>query len=199
LRKVLIVSAALAIVAPIFASDAVAEDLGPKQVKYEFRNFSSPPDVLNCTFATYISNFPAPELVSVLFRVDAKPSENMMFFSITTDVGEEIYQSGKPSFVQKIPIDQAEFLSNDFDSLGRLHSTLDDGGVLQSTADPEVFPTLLLDFQSGQFTIRFRRQGSASMRGYVVGSPVSDTAAASAQFGECVTNILALFAGGGGK
>jgi hypothetical protein len=177
----------------MLAQAAVAEDIKPKQVEYAFRDYSSSPDVRNCSLAAYISNFPAPELVSVLFRVDASHSKNLMFFSITTDVGEQIYQSGKPSSIRKVPIDQAEFLSDGFDSLGRLHTTLDDGGVQQSTNDAEVFPILLLDFQSGHFTIRFRRQGSDAIRGYTVSSSMSDTIAASTQFGDCVKKILTLF------
>ena len=177
----------------MFAQAAVAEDIKPKQVEYTFRDYSSSPDVQNCSLAAYISNFPAPELVSVLFRVDASHSKNVMFFSITTDVGEQIYQSGKPSSIRKVPIDQAEFLSDGFDSLGRLHTTLDDGGVQQSTNDAEVFPVLLLDFQNGHFTIRFRRQGSDAIRGYAVSSSMSDTIAASTQFGDCVKKILTLF------
>ena len=124
----------------MFAQAAVAEDIKPKQVEYTFRDYSSSPDVQNCSLAAYISNFPAPELVSVLFRVDASHSKNVMFFSITTDVGEQIYQSGKPSSIRKVPIDQAEFLSDGFDSLGRLHTTLDDGGVQQSTNDCRGLP-----------------------------------------------------------
>jgi hypothetical protein len=177
----------------LFAPGAVAEDLKPNQVQYAFRNYSSSPEVLNCSLAVYISNFPAPELVSVLFRVDASRPKNVMFFSITTDVGEQLYKGGQPSTIRTVPIDQAEFLSDDFDSLGRLHTTLDDGGVQQSTNDAEVFPILLLDFQSGHFTIRFRRKGSDAIRGYAVSSSMSDTTAASTQFRDCVTKILTLF------
>jgi hypothetical protein len=74
----------------MFAQGAVADDIKPKQVQYAFKDYSSSPDIPNCTFAAYISNFPAPELVSVLFRVDASRPKNVMFFSITTDVGARL-------------------------------------------------------------------------------------------------------------
>jgi hypothetical protein len=192
-RKLFFAAKTLMTLVLMFAQGAVAEDIEPKQVQYAFRDYSSSPDIRNCSLAAYISNFPAPELVSVLFRVDASRPKNIMFFSITTDVGEQLYQGSKPSSIRKVPIDQAEFLSDEFDSLGRLHTTLDDGGVQQSTNDAEVFPILLLDFQSGRFTIRFRRQGSDAIRGYAVRSSMSDTTAASTQFRDCVTKILILF------
>lgn len=196
MRKLFFVTTSLVALVLLFAQHgAIAEDITPKQVQYAFRDYSSPPDVPNCTFAAYISNFPAPELVSVLFRVDASRQQHVMFFSITTDVGERLYQNGKPSSIRKVPIDQAEFVSDGFDSLGRLHTMLDDGGVQQSTNDAEVFPVLLLDFQSGHFTIRFRRQGSDAIRGYEVSSPMSDTVAASTQFGDCVKRMLAFLGG----
>jgi len=179
----------------VFAQGAAAEDIAPKQVQYEFKDCSTSPDVLNCSLAAYISNFPVPELVSVLLRVDASRAKNVMFFSITTDVGEQLYQNGKPSSIRKVSIDQAEFLSDGFDSSGRLHTTLDDSGVQLSTNDAEVFPVLLLDFQSGHFTIRFRRQGSDSIRGYSVSSSPADTMVASEKFRSCVTNILAFSSG----
>jgi hypothetical protein len=192
-RKLLFAATTLVTLAPMFPQDAGAEDIPPKQVQYAFRDYSSSPDIPNCTLAVYLSNFPAPELVSVSLRVDAIRPKNVMFFSITTDVGEQIYQNGKPSSIRKVPIDQAEFLSDGFDSLGRLHTTLDDGGVQQSTNDAEAFPIPLLDFQSGHFKIRFRRQGSDAIRGYTVSSSMRDTMAASTQFGDCVGKVLALF------
>jgi uncharacterized protein (DUF433 family) len=194
-RKLFFAATSLMTLLLMFTSGAVAEDINPKQVEYAFRDYSSSPDVRNCSLAAYISNFPAPELVTVLFRVDASRPKNAMFFSITTDVGEQIYQSGKPSSIRNVPIDQAEFLSDGFDSLGRLHTTLDDGGVQQSTNDAGVFPILLLDFQSGHFTIRFRRQGSDAIRGYTVSSSMSDTMAATTQFRDCVKKLLTLFGG----
>jgi hypothetical protein len=95
-----------------------AEDIEPKQVQYAFRDYSSSPDIRNCSLAAYITNFPVPELVSVLLRVNASRTKSIMFFSITTDVGEPLYQGSKPSSIRKVSIDQAEFLSDEFDSLG---------------------------------------------------------------------------------
>lgn len=193
MRALFLAARALTILVLMSAQAAVAEDIQPKHVEYAFKNYSSSPDVRNCSLAAYISNFPAPELVSVMFRVDASRPKNVMFFSITTDVGEQIYQSGKPVSIRKVPIDQAEFLSDEFNSLGRLHTRLDDGGVQQVTNDAEVFPILLLDFQSGHFTIRFRRQGSDAIRGYTVSSSMSATIAATTQFSDCVIKLLTLF------
>jgi hypothetical protein len=177
----------------ISAQGAVAEDIEPKQVEYAFKDYSSLPDVLNCSLAAYISNFPEPELVSVLLRVDASLSKNIMFFSITTDVGEQIYLNGRPRLIRAVPIYQAEFLSDRFNSPGRLHTTVDDGGVQLSTNDTEVFPILLLTFQSGHFTIRFRREGSDAFRGYVIRSSMSDTIASSGQFVGCLQKMLTHF------
>jgi hypothetical protein len=71
---------------------------------------------------------------------------------MSSAVAEDIEpKSSKPSFIRKVPIDQAEFLSDGFDSFGRLYPTLDDGGVQLSTNDTEIFPILLLDFQSWSF------------------------------------------------
>jgi hypothetical protein len=47
-----------------------------------------------------------------------------MFFSITTDVGEQVYQNGEPSHTRTMAIDQAEFLAPNFDSLGRINRAL---------------------------------------------------------------------------
>jgi hypothetical protein len=110
-----------------------------------------------------------------------------------TDVGEQLYKNGKPSSIRRVPIDQAEFLADDFDSLGRMHATLDDGGVQQSTTDAEVFPPLLLNFQSGQFTVRFRRVGTDLIRGYTISAKLGATTDASAQFRECMARMLPLF------
>jgi hypothetical protein len=108
--------------------NAKAEDIETKQVEYGFENHSSSSDVLNCTLAAYITNFPAPEFVNVRLRVDASYQQNVMFFSITADVGQQLYENGHPSALRSVPIDQADFMSDRFDSLGRLHSTLDKGG-----------------------------------------------------------------------
>ena len=97
--------------------------------------------------------------MAVLFRVDASRPKNVMFFSITTDVGEQIYKDGQPSFISNVPIDQAEFLSDDFDSLGRLHTTLDDGGVQQSTNDAEVFPNPSSRFPEWSFYDTVQKTG----------------------------------------
>jgi hypothetical protein len=175
---------------------AAAEDLEPKKVEFRFQNFSEG-SVLNCTIAAYITNFPAPEVVTVRFRVDGDPSRNLMFFSITTDVGERLYQNGKPSGFRDIPIDQAEYVAGDFDSAGRMHATLDAGGVQLSTNDAQTFPILLLTFQNGHFLVRFRRQGSDHIRGYSVTTGPSAVLAAHGQFETCMTNMLAQFKAAG--
>jgi len=170
---------------------SVAEDLVPKETRFGFEDNSSP-GVPNCTLAAYISNFPAPEFVNVRFRVDAYPQKNVMFFSIATDVGEQLYKGGMPSGNRKVAIDQAEFSAADFDSLGRMHTTFDDAGVQLSTNDAEVFPILALTFQNGHFTIRFRRQGTDMIRGYAISASPSVVAIPSGQFRDCMTAMLAV-------
>jgi hypothetical protein len=193
MRSFFLIAMALITAVSAFVQAAAAEEIQAKQVRYAFKDYSSSPDSRNCTFATYISNSPAPEMVAIQFRVDASHSKNVMFFSITTDVAEQLYLNGKPSSIRPIPIDQAEFQSQGFDSLGRLHATIDDGGVQLSTNDTAMFSTLLLNFQSGHFTIRFRRQGGNSIRAYNVASSMDDTIATSTRFGDCVKKILVDF------
>jgi hypothetical protein len=163
----------------------------PTETRFRFENNSSP-GIPNCTLAAYISNSPAPEFVNLRFRVDADLQKNVMFFSITTNIGEQLYQNGKPSGTHAVAIDKAEFLAPDFDSLGRMYATLDDGGVQLSTNDTRVFPILMLTFQSGQFTIRFRRQGSDVIRGYSISSSPSAVMEPSARFRDCMTAMLAV-------
>jgi hypothetical protein len=183
-------AAALAAIA-LTVQASVAEDLVPTETRFGFENNSSP-GIPNCTVAAYISNFPAPEFVNLRFRVDADLQKNVMFFSITTDVGELVYQNGKPSGTRAVAIDQAEFLARDFDSQGRTHVTLDDGGVQLSTNDAQVFPILILTFQSGQFTIRFRRQGTDAIRGYSISASPSIVMEPSRRFRNCMTAMLAV-------
>lgn len=182
----------IAFLLTLAAQSVAAEDLDAQQVRFGFED-NSDPGYPNCTLAAYITNFPAPEFVNVRFRVDAQPQSKLMFFSITTDVGEQLYKDGKPSSTRTIPIDQAEFLAEDFDSLGRMHTTLDSGGVQQSTNDATMFPILLLDFQSGHFIVRFRREGSSAIRGYTVNAEPSATMVASSRFRDCVTGVVASF------
>jgi hypothetical protein len=191
-----IVAALAAFITTLTPQMAAAEDLEPSKVEFSFENLSGA-DVVNCTMMASISNFPAPELVNVRLRIDGSPSRDMMFFTITTDVGEQLYRDGKLSGIRKVAIDQAEFASDSFSSSGRMHVALDDGGVLLSTNDTQVFPMLMLTFQSGRFTIHFRRQGSAQTRGYAVNAGMPATLAAYGKFSACMTDMLARFVAAG--
>ena len=78
------------------------------------------------------------------------------------------------------------------DSHGRMYATIDDGGVQLSTNDTQIFAILLLTFQSGQFTIRFRRQGTDVIRGYSICANLSVITEPSGRFRDCMTAMLAV-------
>jgi hypothetical protein len=147
---------------------ARAEDLVPRSYEYQFEN-NSEAGIPTCTIALFITNFPAPEFVNVRYQFTKSKSQGVQFFSLSVDVGEQLYQNGVPSQLKRVAISSMELIAPGFDSVGRMtDADPGDGGRVQMTADTKVADDLFVAIMRGEFTIRFARQGSTVARGYII-------------------------------
>lgn len=179
--------ASLYVLLVLLCSAARAETLVPRNIQYEFE-VKEDAYAKSCNVLLLLLNIPSPEAVNFHFIVSQRKSDGLTFVGFSLDVGDLKFVNGLPAGTNKAVLSSAAFISPTFSSVGRLNGgPIADGGVLESTADPQVYTYYLTAFLGGDFQIQFERKGIPATRTYTVEEKPPTNVIS--QFSDCVSSL----------
>lgn len=171
----------------VFSTSGHAETLVAGSIEYE-AEVKEDAIAKSCNIALVLLSLPSPEAVNFHFIVAQQKSDGLTFVGFSIDVGDLKFENGLVAGTEKASLSSAAFISPSFSSVGRLNGgPVPDGGVLESTADPNVYTSYLLAFLSGKFQISFRRDGFPGLRSYDVQQKPPPKVVS--QFEDCVSSL----------
>jgi hypothetical protein len=158
-----------AIILNVLTNASSAETLIANDVVYD-TEAKDEPATLSCKIYLVITHSPEVVAFRLLFLFQKNPPTPIVGFNM--DLGDMKFSDGKPTNVDRAPLQAAAFSSNTFSSPGRLNGgPLKDGGVMYTTLSSEDGRGFLSAFSKGQFDISFARKGSSFDRTYRVAEP----------------------------
>jgi hypothetical protein len=186
-RRKIVAAVLLGLILVAVVLPCAAEEITPLGTEWSFERKAGS-GAQTCNLILTMVNIPAsPESVNVHFIVGAMG--NASVYGFTLDVGDMFFKNGQPERIDKVPIQSAQFLSQAFNSPGRMFAAdAGDGGIMISTRDPNTAAEFLKVVLGGDFKIAFKRDGGTVSRLYAVHQRASP--ADLSQYAACASNAL---------